>query len=60
MLAGESSDSARTESMGRTLVGTKEFRILKVFVASDHAGRAIQPRLMRRKRERKGFGGYHA
>jgi hypothetical protein len=63
MLARESSDSAHTESMaialGRTLVKTKEFKILKVFVASDRAGRAIQPCLMRR-RERKDFSSCHA
>jgi hypothetical protein len=42
------------------LVRTKEFRILKVFITSDHAGRAIQLRLMRIGKKRKDFGGYHA
>jgi hypothetical protein len=65
MLARESSDSARTESMAvaigqKTLVKTKKFRILKVFVVSDRAGRTTQPRLMRGKRERKDFDSYHA
>jgi hypothetical protein len=46
--------------LGRTLVKAKKFRILKVFIASDCAGRAIQPRLMRRKRGRNDSGGYHA
>jgi hypothetical protein len=36
----------------------KEFRVLEVFVANDCVGRAIQPRLLRGRKERKDFGGH--
>jgi hypothetical protein len=38
----------------------KEFRVLKVFVASNRVGRAIQTRLPRGRRERKDFDGHQA
>jgi hypothetical protein len=42
------------------LVRMKEFRVMEVFVANDRVGRAIQPRLLRERKERKDFGGHQA
>jgi hypothetical protein len=42
------------------LVRMKEFRVLEVFIANDHVGRSIQPRLPRGRKERRDFGGHQA